>query len=163
MQHSLGYQMGLLREFLSDIPLVDYSKPIPIFSGATIGQHTRHMIDGLQILVEGYPSGEISYENRKRDVQTETDVNKAISLIDKLLEALPQENKAVLLYANYQTNSEDAICINSSYDRELVHQLEHFIHHMAIIKIGYLYLHPQYIFHEEFGIAPSTLRYKYAG
>lgn len=163
MKNSLGYQMGLLREFLIDIPLLDYSKPIPIFSGATIGQHTRHMIDALQILVEGYSSGEISYENRKRDLQTETDVNKAISLIDALLETLPEENKAVLLFANYQTISEDSISINSSYERELVHQLEHFIHHMAIIKIGYLYLHPEYVFHKEFGIAPSTLRYKYTG
>jgi hypothetical protein len=49
---------------------------------------------------------------------------------------------------------------NTSYNRELVYNLEHAIHHMAIMKIAVDNAFPQVQMPENFGVAYSTIRYQ---
>ena len=48
----------------------------------------------------------------------------------------------------------------SNLDRELVYNIEHAIHHMALIKIGIKEVAPQLQLPEGFGVANSTIRHK---
>ena len=48
---------------------------------------------------------------------------------------------------------------DSSLEREVVHNIEHVIHHLAIIKIALLAYHDEITVPQAFGVAPSTLRY----
>ena len=51
--------------------------------------------------------------------------------------------------------------VESTLDRELIYNIEHAIHHMAMIKIGLKVLAPELHLPENFGVAPSTIRYRH--
>jgi hypothetical protein len=44
--------------------------------------------------------------------------------------------------------------------RELAYDLEHSIHHQAIIKIAMKNLNSEYALNENFGVARSTIRFR---
>jgi len=61
---------------------------------------------------------------------------------------------------NYVYNSgEEAEFIPSGAYRELAYNIEHVIHHMAIIKIALRQHFEEVTIPENFGIAPSTAKY----
>ena len=50
--------------------------------------------------------------------------------------------------------------IETNIGRELAYNIEHAVHHMAILKIGLAIVAPEVKVPEGFGVAVSTLRYK---
>jgi hypothetical protein len=136
-----------------------YSKPLGVLSNSSIGQHVRHIIDSLQCMNEGYDSGKINYENRKRDRQIETNIVTAVEYIIEIRKKLEKGNKEIALDVSYATGSK--ITIPTNYYRELAYNLEHIIHHMAIIRIAITETTTLELA-EEFGIAPATLEYRRA-
>jgi hypothetical protein len=44
-------------------------------SSATIGEHTRHVIEMFQCLLNNYESGVVNYDERARDIVLQTDTN----------------------------------------------------------------------------------------
>ena len=62
--------------------------------------------------------------------------------------------------ANYQIEGEDEVAIQSSFYRELAYNIEHAIHHMALIKIGVRALRETIKLPDYFGVASSTVRYQ---
>ncbi|MDX1476670.1 MAG: hypothetical protein R3301_03155 [Saprospiraceae bacterium] len=50
--------------------------------------------------------------------------------------------------------------MDSSLERELIYNIEHTIHHLAIIKIGLAIIAPDIPLPAHFGVAPSTVKYK---
>jgi len=73
-------------------------------SDNSIGQHVRHIIEMFTCLEEGYESGVVNYENRKRDAKIETEKDFAITLLQKIYEGLDKENKPLILEAAYDEN-----------------------------------------------------------
>jgi hypothetical protein len=71
-------------------------------------------------------------------------------------------NKTLKLEAAYDLNKEEFITIETNFLRELVYNIEHAVHHMAIIKIGVREVAPQIVLPHDFGIAASTIRYQEA-
>jgi hypothetical protein len=67
---------------------------------------------------------------RARDIVLQTDTNFAITQILNIQDSLEKENKKMELQ---QIDKE--ICIDSNYFRELLYNLEHCIHHQALIKV----------------------------
>lgn len=133
-----------------------YNKPCEALSNATIGQHTRHIIELYQCLIGGYASGKINYDDRKRNPLYENDIPAAIEVIGEIQRNLEQPDKEVNIFCGATDNS---VCIESNYYREVLYNLEHCIHHQALIKVGLLSLKNINI-DEGFGVAPSTLQYR---
>jgi hypothetical protein len=128
-------------------------------SNATIGQHVRHIIELFQCLEAGYKTGIVNYEKRKRDVAIETNSIMAIELMQKLYDDIKMPDKPMQLIANYDEHSDEQIIIQTNYFRELVYNLEHAVHHMALIRVGLSVVGVHEVPHD-FGVATSTIKYK---
>src|SRR4051812_23115031 len=109
-----------------------YIASSPTLSNATIGQHTRHIIEMFLCLEQGYDIAVVNYEKRKRDVRIETDKDFAIELLHEIYKGLTKSNKVLILQATYNEDSNDLIELETNYYREIAYNLEHTIHHMAL-------------------------------
>lgn len=139
----------------------DYQMKLKIFSGSSIGMHTRHIIEFFQCLVSQSSSDVISYDNRQRKKRLEQEVLEAIKAIEKVINAIEKikEDKKLNLRVNYSTISNSFSEVETTLFRELAYNLEHAIHHNALIRIGLNITSPQMIIPSSFGIAPSTIKY----
>jgi hypothetical protein len=50
--------------------------------------------------------------------------------------------------------------VSSTVGRELIYNIEHTIHHLAIVKIALKAILPSLELPEHFGVAPSTIRHR---
>lgn len=133
-----------------------YTMPVPVLNNATIGQHIRHIIELYTCLLEGYNQQQINYDNRKRDLIIETIPSVALEKIQLIINHLEQPDKIIIVETSPGNSS---LRIQSSYYRELLYNLEHCIHHQALIRAALISLE-QEIVSENFGIAPSTIQYR---
>lgn len=154
--------IGLLRqldELLQQLSSGQYCHPIPVLSGATIGQHCRHVIECFQEMDKGYVTGIINYDGRRRNLLLETDPKYARHRIADLENNLDRPDIPVILRASI---SEDVtLSLSSSYYRELYHNIDHAIHHMALMRAGMsAFSHVQ--LPDSFGVAWATLKFRSA-
>jgi hypothetical protein len=149
-------QLSASLELLSDGQYVYASK---ILSNATIGQHVRHIIEMFSCLEEGYEAGIVNYEKRKRDRKIETEKTFAIALLKKIYEGLDKQNKPLIMEAVYDEDSNELLPFDTNYYREVAYNLEHTIHHMALIKVGIQEVSDIEI-PEGFGVASSTIKFR---
>jgi hypothetical protein len=151
-------QLTASLELLNDSQYIYGSK---ILSNATIGQHVRHIIEMFICLEEGYAGGIVNYENRKRDIIIETQKDVAIALLNKIYEGLNKKNKSLVLQGTYKEDSEELVDFDTNYYREIAYNLEHTIHHMALIKVGIREVSDIEI-PDGFGVASSTIKFRAA-
>jgi hypothetical protein len=154
--HAIFNQLENSLEQLSD---QQYCRKIDILSGATIGEHVRHIVEMFVCLEDGYTSGIVNYESRKRDITIETSKETAIHVMAKINAALLNENKSLVLEAGFDENSDELNKILTNYFREIAYNLEHAIHHMALIKIGIKQV-SEIALPDGYGVASSTIKYK---
>ncbi|WP_020527234.1 hypothetical protein [Flexithrix dorotheae] len=140
----------------------EFSLPLELLSGSSIGKHQRHVIEFYQILLSNYKKGKLSYDKRAHNGEMENNRDKAIMALQKLKDSLQllKSDKALLLGASYSTDKDEKIYMESSLARELAFNLEHAIHHMAIVKIAIKLNFPHISIPKNFGIAYSTLQYE---
>lgn len=134
----------------------DYSRSIKSLDNNSIGAHVRHIIEFVQCLVEQYEMRQINYDLRKRNVVIETSLQVTLVSLKTLIGSLPKNDvNLTLKFTNYK--GEETIC-NTTYYREVLYNIEHCIHHEALIKVALLELGKTQIMGLNFGIAPSTVR-----
>jgi hypothetical protein len=148
-----------LSDSLNQISQDQYNYKCGNLSGNTIGQHVRHIIEMFQCLETGYLSGEIDYEKRKRDIHIETDKQYAQILLDEIDRGILRMDKPLLLLTYYDDLQPEPDKINTNYFREVAYNLEHTIHHMALIRIG-LKETGDISVDDSYGVATSTLKYR---
>ncbi|HRH48367.1 MAG TPA: hypothetical protein PLP23_06435 [Panacibacter sp.] len=136
-----------------------YTKPVNLLSNATIGEHVRHIIELFTCLDKGYETGTVNYDSRARDHQIEANKDFASSLLRKICEELDKPDIPLALEASYEDSSETPITIATNYYREVAYNLEHAVHHMALIRIGVSEV-SEIALPEGFGVASSTLKYR---
>lgn len=146
---------------LQQLSKADYTRKLSVLGNATLGQHTRHIIELFQELEAGYVSGMVNYDNRKRDLLLETNPGNCINALQFILETIARPDKPIHILGSYSNEDELSLDVTSSYYRELIYNLEHAIHHMAYIRIGVECL-GTIVLPKEFGIAPATNRYRKA-
>ncbi|MEJ7586810.1 MAG: hypothetical protein WKI04_04535 [Ferruginibacter sp.] len=134
-------------------------KKINTLSGASIWQHVRHVVEMFICLQDGYTSGIVNYENRKRDITIETLKGTAIVIMNKINSALLNENKVLVLEAGFYENSDELNKIPTKYFREIACNLEHAFHHMVLIKIAVNKV-PDTQLRDGYGVASSKLKYR---
>jgi hypothetical protein len=155
LKHTLT-QLHQLLELLSD---EEYSRPLDTLSGSSIGQHTRHIIEFLQTLSNGYPSGVVNYDRRQRNKVLESNCKLAQQELADMDEKFSKDDKKILLVGSYSSNGGEESTVESTYYRELVYNLEHAIHHMAIIRIAIRNATTVEV-PADFGVAAATIKYK---
>lgn len=153
-----------VRLYLSMIDPVLYSTPLSLLSGSSIGQHTRHIIEFFNCLIEQSvnPSQSvINYANRRRDHLIETQPEYALRHLNAICEQLHDldPSQSCLLDCNEYEN--EKLFVPSTIGRELIYNIEHTIHHLAIIKIALHTALPKFELPEHFGVAPSTIRHRH--
>lgn len=152
------YTLEQFRQVLAQIPEACYTRPCDTLSGATIGQHTRHIIELYQCLLEGYAGAAVYYDKRKRDRLIEQNVQVAVDRLQRIQSTLALPKRKLLIYYELEGNEQKIV---SNYHREVMYNLEHTIHHQALIKVA-IEQFTDIPLPESFGVAPSTMQYRNA-
>lgn len=150
-----------LHETLDKLTPEQYSACSKSLFNATIGQHVRHIVELFQCLESGYENGLVNYEKRKRDKQIETDKELAIRLLHEISNSLIRTDKKLQLEMSYDDVSNEVVTVESNYYREVVYNLEHTVHHMALIRVGVTEL-SDIVLPDGFGVATSTIKHREA-
>lgn len=128
----------------------------------TIGKHVRHVVDHYSVFLSGVEriGSAIDYEQRSREALLEQEPQATADRLSKLcqrLERLGNSGEDHPLQLDYATH-ETTVATSSSLGRELAFLASHTIHHMAIIAM--LAEQVGIATSEDFGVHPSTLRYR---
>ena len=153
---SINKTLNELLDLLSQISDNDYSCPCHELSDSTIGEHTRHIIEMFQCLENQYENGVVNYDIRKRDYLIQTNTDFAQKCILQILNQIEKPNKSLQLQ---QIIDGVELLIDTNYNRELLYNLEHCIHHQALIKVAVIQSETIKI-DENFGVARSTIEYR---
>lgn len=145
-----------LSDLVSKLSDNEFCFPCYELSNATIGEHTRHIIEMFQCLQNHYENGIINYDNRKRDHLIQTNTVLAKECIATILNQMGKPNKYLQLQ---QIVDEELFLIETNYHRELLYNLEHCIHHQALIKVAIIQ-NATIAVDENFGVARSTIEYR---
>ena len=134
-----------------------YNQKIVFLGNASIGGHTRHIVELLKCVTDGYNMGRVDYVNRVRNLSLETDKILAAQELTIMINNVTQPDKHMKLV----TECEEGGLINivrTTYFREIVYNTEHAIHHLALIRVALREMKLD-IVGDEFGMAYSTIKY----
>jgi hypothetical protein len=159
IQNAIQQVFTQLSESLEQLSNDEYTQQSPTLFNATIGQHVRHIIELFICLEQDYERCLINYEKRKRDYTIESNKEVALELLRQIPVNLYKHDKNLLLEATYDEQSNETILVSTNYFRELIYNLEHTVHHMALIRVGINEVSAVKV-SEEFGVASSTIKYK---
>ena len=150
--------------YLDRIAPSQYLQKLEVLFDASIGAHTRHFVEFFQCLVEQIeaPGNLIDYSKRQRDQQIETDPLFAAACVRRIQEQLINLNdeQSYQLECSDHLPGDDCLSVPTNLARELMYNIEHTIHHLAIIKIGIQAIEQQIDIPEHFGVAPSTIQHR---
>ncbi|MBI3483518.1 MAG: hypothetical protein HY015_11205 [Bacteroidetes bacterium] len=92
----------------------------------------------------------------------ETDKEIALEVIQRIRSFVTDQtsDKSLTLEVGYDLNSSENVSVQTNYFRELTYNIEHAVHHMAIMKIGIQEVADHVRLSSDFGVAASTIRYR---
>jgi uncharacterized damage-inducible protein DinB len=153
--------LSQLADLVNQIEETDFVKPSDALGNSTIGQHLRHTLEFFICFENGFESGVINYDKRAHDKLIESDKFIALSAITRISDFISSlKEKSLKLEVGYDLYADDYITIDTTATRELVYNIEHAVHHMAIMKIGIREVARYVTLPSDFGIAASTVRHK---
>lgn len=158
LKHNIESVFNDLQDAILQMKCETYRMPSKHLFGATIGQHVRHIIELFQCLQKGCGTGIVNYDDRARNIEIEKDPILAMALLRDILDNIEVADRPLLLQAAFG-NDDMHVEINSNYYRELAYNLEHTIHHMALIRVGISEVSTIKVA-DSFGVAPSTIQYR---
>ena len=156
--------LNQLSDVVKQLDETDFARPSAALSNATVGQHTRHTLEFFLCLEQGFQKGVVNYDKRAHDKLIESDKFIALNAIRQIGDFIARQKRdqPLKLEVGYERDSEECVTIETNYFRELTYNIEHAVHHMAIMKIGLREVAPYVSFPPDFGIAVSTMRHKEA-
>jgi len=154
--------LNQLTDVVTQITEEDFRKPSTALSSSTVGQHLRHTLEFFICLEQGYELGVVNYDKRVHNKAMENDKHIALHTISQIQDFVTanQLDKTLKLEVGYQADSDESVSIATNYLRELTYNIEHAVHHMAIMKIGIREVAGYVKLPDGFGVAASTIRYK---
>ena len=154
--------IGQLENTLARVTDEEFVRQSPALGGSTIGQHVRHTLEFFLCLEGGVAIGVVNYDKRAHSREMETDRSAAMAALNRVQQFVEDalEDLELKLEVCYGREQEDFYPIGTSLSRELAYNLEHTIHHMAIIKIGLRDIAAHVHLPPDFGVAASTLRFR---
>jgi uncharacterized damage-inducible protein DinB len=150
-----------LKHAVTEISESDFTKHSTSLN-SSVGQHLRHTLEFFICLQHGYDMSVVSYDKRAHSTTLESDKHIALHTIHEIqhfVSSHPQD-KALTLEVGYMPDSDHCEKINTTFFRELTYNVEHAVHHMALMKIGLREVADYVKVPSDFGIAVSTLRHR---
>lgn len=156
---SILAQLEKLVEQLTD---QEFMAPASHLHGSTLGQHLRHTLEFFICFQKGVTTGIVNYDNREHDRVLEVSRAKALHTLKNIREVILKPGAALdlVLEINYSETAGAPVRMPTNYDRELAYNIEHAVHHMALLKIGLKEVAPHISIPRSFGVAVSTLRHQ---
>lgn len=156
--------LNQLSDIIQQLEEKDFARSSAALGKSTIGQHTRHTLEFFLCLEHGFRKGVVNYDKRAHDKLIETDKFIALSTINQIRDFIDsrKNDQPLKLEVGYERDSEACLTIETNFFRELTYNIEHAVHHMAIMKIGLREIAPYVSFPPDFGIAVSTMRHQEA-
>jgi len=151
----LKQQLQSLANLLKQLNTQQYNQKIIYLGNASIGGHTRHIIELLECVLHGYDSASVDYVNRIRNLSLETDLQFAARELDMLTAKIMRPDRKMKLI----TGDPQQELVYTSFYREIVYNAEHTVHHLALIKVALREMGLN-ITDEHFGMAASTIKYQ---
>lgn len=153
-----------LEEIRALILLLDdkqYTTPVDILSGATIGKHVRHILEFYACVFRAESTGAVCYDERERNGKIETSRFFAMAVIENLIICFSRVKSdcPLKLKANFSMDGKDDVILETSLFRELAYNFEHAIHHQALMKVAFKELNIEGITLGHFGVSVSTVRH----
>lgn len=138
-----------------------YNAACPACFDSTVGGHLRHVLEHYRSFIGGLESGEIDYDLRERGSPVERSVVAAAAEVTLLLAAMEHlhgssARSPLLIMVDDGGRPRTSL---SNVERELQFLLSHSVHHYALIRT-ILNIQGLRCAVGEFGVAPSTLRYR---
>jgi len=159
------HNLGLLGQGLALLGRLDdglYTSAPPHLHNASVGAHVRHCLDFYECLLDGLESGLIDHSSRVRDAHVERNrllgilrVREAAARLSEMVGARSgrRYTEPVFLRVDH-----DELIVQTTPARELEAAASHTIHHYAVIAVV---LRAQGLtIPDDFGVAPSTLRFR---
>ncbi|MES2380624.1 MAG: DinB family protein [Bacteroidota bacterium] len=138
----------------------DYAKNLDLLSGNTVAKHVRHVLELYVQLLSGIAQQEVNYDKRERNLLLEHNKTYTLGFINDLqaqIDGLSDTDN--LLHLNSLINNEEVL-VKSSLARELVYNIEHAIHHMAIMNIACKHYFDYIQLDKNFGVAYATIQFQ---
>jgi len=151
-------QLFELKAILNQVKDSDYSKTIEVLENGTLGRHVRHILEFYECLFISNSGDIVCYDERKRNLLLEGSVRFACDYIDEIVDQIEkvQINKRLLLKSKYEGSE---IIMETSLFREITYNIEHTVHHLAIMRIA-ISSELKYIdLYSTFGYADSTIQF----
>ncbi len=154
---------------LASVSNEQYGQKVPVAFNASIGEHYRHALEHVILLIAQHPESStytpvLDYDLRPRDPRIQTDRSFAMSRTQELradLKAWTHETLFHPITLKGKTSYDPAapsVEIASNLSREVMFVISHSVHHYALIGLmcGLL----EIPLPEGFGVAPSTLKHQ---
>jgi len=111
-------------------------KPSITLSGASVGQHLRHTLEFFICLEQGYKQG---FDQLRQTLARQNDRNDkeiALEVIQRIRSFVTDQtkDKTLMLEVGYDLSSNENVSVQTNYLRELTYNIEHAVHHMAIMR-----------------------------
>lgn len=158
MKQEINVILNQLSEFLNHLDSEKYAQYLAVLNGNSIGKHVRHILDLFDCLIRGSEMGILNYDHRNRDLTIENSpefASKKIKEIQQSILNLDLQKKLNM----FQNLGNTEIQIETNLERELLYNIEHTIHHLAIIRIAIEQHFPEISLPKHFGIAYSTIQH----
>ena len=161
LRETTEYTLTQLMDLARNLSDEEFCSELPLLMNNSIGKHYRHIIEFYMVLVNGLNTGLINYDNRKHDPDLEQDRLRCIEILESICSELPAHlsEKSLELRVCYSNETDTYTAIHTNEERELVYNIEHAIHHMAIIRIALHHSFSHIEISQNFGYAYYTLKH----
>lgn len=153
----ISEQLKSLCSMLHMLSDKQYNQKNALLGNASIGGHTRHIIELLKCATNGYDSGIVDYLNRERNLLIETDRALATQELNSLNDQIIKSDKEMKLAIENEAGKTSDF-VSTTFYREIVYNTEHAIHHLALIRVALRVMELD-IVPDDFGMAYSTIKY----
>lgn len=124
----------------------------------SVGAQFRHNLDFAGSLLKGIDDGRIDYNDRERDMRVETDRQYAVGRFEGVIQRLSELSPKIMAKSMLiRSEIDNDTWLPSSIAREVEFIHSHTVHHHALIGEKFAGFGVEV--NENFGVAPSTLKY----
>lgn len=152
-----------LADLVRQLSAAQMSTPLPLLSGNSLGKHLRHIVEFYRHLAQAAQEGrrEVDYDTRPRQAELENCPRAALAALGQVAEALARLGPDRPITLQFSTSAQGhRQPLATSLHRELAYNLEHAVHHMAIIKMAVAAHFANIALPPHFGVAFATLQYQ---
>jgi len=164
VQRTLNATIDQLITVIQQLTSEQYVQKDDLLGGSSLGMHIRHIYEFIDCAITGAEQGMICYDDRARDEMIQSDKGYCLALLRQIQQKVEHADISTTctLQGSYSFNTSEHYTVPTTLERELAYNIEHAVHHMAIIKMACRQLFPVLELEEGFGVAHSTRQHQHA-